>query len=103
MTKFFDKNRKKLLTRREIKDIILNVKSIRRNQQEVISMGYKLKQRREQMHLTQAQLAEMSGISRQTISSIENNEGKAVTSSTLAKLAKALGTTIGNLFFADNV
>lgn len=66
-------------------------------------MGCKVRQRREQLHLTQEQLAKLSGISRQTISSIENNEDKAVSSRTLAKLAQALGTTIGNLFFADSV
>lgn len=66
-------------------------------------MGCKLRQRREQMHITQEELAKRSGVSRQTISSIENNEEKPVTSRTLAKLAAALGTTIGNLFFADGV
>lgn len=66
-------------------------------------MGYKVRQRREQMHITQEELAKRSGVSRQTISSIENNEDKAVSSRTLAKLAAALGTTIGNLFFADSV
>lgn len=66
-------------------------------------MGHKIKQRREQMHLTQEQLAKLSGVSRQTISSIENNEEKNVSSRTLSKLAQALGTTIGNLFFADSV
>jgi putative transcriptional regulator len=55
------------------------------------------------MHITQEELAKRSGVSRQTISSIENNEEKPVTSRTLAKLAAALGTTIGNLFFADAV
>ena len=66
-------------------------------------MGYKLKERREQMQITQEELARRSGVSRQTISSIEQNDNKAVSSRTLEKLAQALGTTIGNLFFADGV
>ena len=66
-------------------------------------MGCKLRQRREQMKLTQEELARKSGVSRQTISSIEQNENKSVSSRTLEKLARALDTTIGNLFFADSV
>ena len=65
-------------------------------------MGYKLRERREQMKLTQEELAKKSGVSRQTISSIEQNVNKSVSSRTLEKLARALDTTIGSLFFADS-
>lgn len=62
-------------------------------------MGYKIKDRREALRMSQEELSAKSGISRQTISSIENNPEKSVSTKTLEKIASALGTTIGNLFF----
>ena len=53
---------------------------------------------REAARLTQEQLAERSGVSRTTISAIENNDGKAVSTKTLLALAKALNTTVKRLF-----
>lgn len=52
--------------------------------------------------MSQEELAEKSGISRQTISAIENNSEKCVTSRTLKKLAQALDMTIGDLFFGNS-
>ena len=37
-------------------------------------MGYRLKEIREQKGLTQEELEKVSGVSRQTISAIENND-----------------------------
>lgn len=62
-------------------------------------VGYKIKDRREALRMSQEELSAKSGISRQTISSIENNPEKSVSTKTLEKIASALGTTIGNLFF----
>lgn len=62
-------------------------------------MGYKIKDRREALRMSQEDLSAKSGVSRQTISSIENNPEKSVSTKTLEKIASALGTTIGNLFF----
>lgn len=62
-------------------------------------MGNKLKEAREAAHLTQEQLSEKSGISRTTISAIENNTERATTSKTLLALAKALNTTVKQIFF----
>ena len=61
-------------------------------------MGHKIKDRREALRMSQEELSAKSGISRQTISSIENNPEKSVSTKTLEKIASALGTTIGNLF-----
>lgn len=66
-------------------------------------MGYKLKDRREELRMSQEELSAKSGISRQTISSLENNQNKNVSTRVLASLARALDTTIGDLFFADDV
>lgn len=66
-------------------------------------MGYKIRDRREYLRMSQEELSAKSGISRQTISSIENNPEKSVSTKTLEKIASALDTTVGNLFFEQNV
>ena len=55
-----------------------------------------LKALRERSFLTQAQLAERSGVSETTISRVEN-EHHAARFSTIAKLAKALGVRAEDL------
>ena len=64
-------------------------------------MGYKIKELRENLKMTQEELAEKSGISRATISMLENDTTKEVMISTLRALASALDTTVTDLFFAD--
>ncbi|MBO6309384.1 MAG: helix-turn-helix transcriptional regulator [Oribacterium sp.] len=49
--------------------------------------------------MTQEELAEKSGVSRQTIISIENDKTTDVKVSTLQKLASAMGTTVQEIFF----
>lgn len=66
-------------------------------------MGYRLKEIREQKEMTQEQLEEKSGISRQTISAIENDRVENVKVGTLLALANALDTRIDNLFFENAV
>jgi putative transcriptional regulator len=66
-------------------------------------MGYRVKEIREKLGMTQEELERKSGISRQTISAIENNQAKNVMVGTLRALANALGTTIDNLFFEKAV
>jgi len=57
-----------------------------------------LKIHRAKKNLTQEQLADLVGVTRKTINTIEN--GKFVPSTVLAlKLAKALETTVEELFF----
>lgn len=62
-------------------------------------MGFKLKEVREEKRMTQEELAEKSGVSRQTIISIENDKTTDVKVSTLQKLASAMGTTVQEIFF----
>lgn len=66
-------------------------------------MGYKLKEIREQKGITQEQLAKDSGVSRVTISAIENKDDYQVKTGTLLALAKALDTTIDKIFFETAV
>lgn len=66
-------------------------------------MGYRLKEMREEKKITQEELEKLSGVSRQTISAIENNDGYQAKVGTLMALAKALDTTVDNLFFANAV
>lgn len=58
----------------------------------------RLKEERERLRLTQAQLAEKVGVSRKTINTVEN--GIFIPSTVLAlKLAKAIGRSVEQLFF----
>ncbi len=68
-------------------------------------MGYRVREIREQKHMTQEELERKSGISRQTISAIENDKIKAEDAKvgTLMAIASALGTTIDHLFFDEAV
>ncbi len=65
-------------------------------------MGYKIKEFRERLNMSQEELAERSGISRATISMLENDSAKEALTSTLRALASALGTTVTDLFFAED-
>lgn len=61
-------------------------------------MGYKIKEMREERGMTQCQLAEKSGVSRMTISALENGGERVTTTKTLVKIADALNVTIDELF-----
>ena len=64
-------------------------------------MGSKLKEAREKKRMTQEELALKSGVTRQTIISIETDQTYNPTINTLVKIADALGTTIDKIFFAE--
>ena len=66
-------------------------------------MGYKIKELREAMKMTQEELAEKSGVSRGTISALENGIDRTTTSKTLGKLAQARDTTVDRIFFTKGV
>ena len=61
-------------------------------------MGYKIKELREALKMTQEELAEKSGVSRGTISALENGVDRTTTSKTLVKLAQALNTSVDRIF-----
>jgi len=69
----------------------------------VICMGQILRIARVRAGLTQAELAERSGISRVTINMIENNVSKNIKSSTMLAIANALDCSVDDIFFATSV
>ena len=64
-------------------------------------MGFKerLKEKRVEAGLTQAELAEKSGVSRATIAGIESGAIKNVKTDTLLKLSSALNAGVTKIFF----
>lgn len=66
-------------------------------------MGYRVKEFRESLKMTQEELAEKSGVSRGTISAMENGTSKETTTKTLVKIARALGTSVDAIFFENIV
>lgn len=66
-------------------------------------MGYRVKEIRERKNMTQEELERKSGISRQTISAIENDKYTDVKVGTLLAIANALDTTVDSLFFENAV
>ncbi len=66
-------------------------------------MGYRIKEERERLKMTQEELAQKSGVCRGTISALENGTMRATTTKTLLKIAMALNTTVDRIFFAEGV
>lgn len=66
-------------------------------------MGYKIKEVRESRKMTQEELSEKSGVSRGTISALENGSVRTTTTKTLVKLARALNVSVDQIFFAESV
>ena len=63
-------------------------------------LGNRLKERRGELGLTQAELAERCGVTRKTVNTVEN--GVFVPSTVLAlKLARALSDPVETLFWLD--
>ena len=64
-------------------------------------LANRLKDRRTELGLTQAELAERVGVTRKTVNTVENNV--FTPSATLAiKLARALGVTVEQLFWIES-
>lgn len=65
-------------------------------------MKNKLKYYRTIVHdYTIRELAEKSGVSRATITALENEPEKAANTSTLESLAEAVGASVGDVFFTE--
>jgi len=63
-------------------------------------MGYKIKEVRESINMSQEELAEKSKVSRTTISGLESGRVNVTTTDTLKKIADALGKKISDIFFS---
>lgn len=66
-------------------------------------MKVKIRQYRELNNMTQEDLAKKSGISRVTLSGLENGTVDVTTNVTMEKIAKALNVKVSELFFNDDV
>ena len=66
-------------------------------------MGYRIKEVREARKMTQEELSDKSGVSRGTISALENGTVRATTTKTLVKIAQALDVSVDRIFFTESV
>ena len=64
-------------------------------------MTNKVKEFREEANLSQEKLAEMSGVSRNTISSLETKENVNITYLVMKKISMALNKTVQEIFFEE--
>lgn len=63
-------------------------------------MEYKIKELREKKRMSQAELSQLSGVSRATIIRIESADNVVINTQTLERLAKALNVSIKTLFLS---
>lgn len=63
-------------------------------------MGYKIKEYREAMNMSQEELSKKSNVSRTIISGLECGTLTVTTTGTLLKIANALGKNVNEIFFA---
>lgn len=62
-------------------------------------MGYKIKECREAMKISQEELSKRSGVSRTIISGLESGSISVTTTETLLKIARALDKKVSDIFF----
>ena len=66
-------------------------------------MNFRIREIRTKQNMTQEDLSRKSGVSRATVSGLENGKIKVTTTETLLKLAVALGVEVSDLIFTENV
>lgn len=66
-------------------------------------MGYRIKEIRQKQGMSQQELSEKSGVSRAIISNLESGKTEQTTVRTLLKIARALESTVDEIFFVDAV
>lgn len=66
-------------------------------------MGFRIKEVRKSLKMSQEELAQKSGVSRGTIAALESGTERVTTTKTLAAIAKAMNVTVDQIFFADTV
>ena len=64
-------------------------------------LGKAIRERREELRMSQEELADASNVSRATISALENGKAGDVLVGTLLSISKALDTTVDNFFCAE--
>nr|DAX89279.1 MAG TPA: Helix-turn-helix XRE-family like protein [Caudoviricetes sp.] len=63
-------------------------------------MGYKIKEVREELGITQEELADKANVSRTILSGLESGKLKTTTTNTLLKIANALNRKVEDIFFS---
>ena len=63
-------------------------------------MGYKIKEVREELGITQEELADKANVSRTILSGLESGKIKTTTTNTLLKIANALDRKVEDIFFS---
>ena len=63
-------------------------------------MGYKIKECREEMGISQEELARRAKVSRTTLSGLESGAIRVTTTDTLLKIAGALNKKVTEIFFS---
>ncbi len=66
-------------------------------------MQYRIKEYREKLKMSQAELSEKAKVSRTIISGLESGSITVTTTETLLKIAKALGKNVSDIFFETDV
>lgn len=66
-------------------------------------MNFKIRQYREDKHMSQEELAEKSGVSRGIISALETGKATVTTNLTMKKIAQALDKSVSEIFFENEV
>lgn len=61
-------------------------------------MENKVKERREELHMSQVELSEKAGVSRQTVYALETNKANNITMATMLAIAHALESTVDKIF-----
>lgn len=69
----------------------------------MIRLQYRIKEYREKLKMSQAELSEKAKVSRTIISGLESGSITVTTTETLLKIAKALGKNVSDIFFETNV
>lgn len=62
-------------------------------------MGYKIRECREELKMSQEELSKRANVSRTIISGLESGTIKVTTTETLLKIARALNKKISEIFF----
>lgn len=62
-------------------------------------MGYRIRECREEIGISQEELAKRAKISRTTLSGLESGTIKTTTTDTLLKIAQALNKKVADIFF----
>lgn len=68
-----------------------------------MKLKYKIREYREELKISQAELSKKANVSRTIISGLESGSITVTTTDTLLKIARALGKNVSDIFFEADV